>query len=448
LKILLADDERTIAITLADALRDAGHEVDVVHDGDAAVRRLESVLYDVIVSDVRMPGLDGMTVLRRSKARAAETEVILITGYGTVESAVDAMKAGAFHYVQKPFYNEQVVALLRRVAELRALRPAATAPVAVEGLIGSSPSMGPVFDLVRRAAPSDASILIEGESGTGKEVVARAIHSLSPRAAHPFIAISCATIPESLMESELFGHERGAFTDAKERKIGRFERAHGGTVFLDDVDDMPLAMQVKLLRVLQEREIERLGGKGPIPVDVRVVAATKVDLRESVGESEFREDLFWRLNVVRIALPPLRDRREDIAPLAEHFVRLYGRGRPHAIAPETLLEMAEYEWPGNVRELENSVERAIALAGPDGSLQKEFLLMSRGARPVTVVATPVPTGAVRTLREANAAAEKDEILAALRLTGGHRARTAKSLGISRKSLWEKMRQYGLDGGKP
>jgi DNA-binding NtrC family response regulator len=412
----------------------------VVADGTAAAAAVDAQVFDVVVSDVRMPGLDGMGVLRRAKARDRGTEVILVTGFATVESAVEAMKAGAFHYVQKPFYNEDIVRLLQRIEELRALRPASGEPVALEGIIGGSESMGKVFDVLRRAAPSDAGILIEGESGTGKELVARAIHSLSPRRARPFVPVACAAIPETLLESELFGHEKGAFTDARERRIGKFERAHGGTAFLDDVDDMPLAMQVKLLRVLQEKEIERLGGSRPIPVDVRMVAATKVDLMDAVREGEFREDLYWRLNVVNLQLPPLRERPGDVRRLAEHFVALYGRGRALEFAPGTLEEMDRYFWPGNVRELENAVERAIALVGPDGRLEKEHLLRSRGDRPA-----PGPAGGtVRTLREAGEAAEKDAILAALRLTAGHRARAAKVLGISRKSLWEKMRHFGIE----
>jgi DNA-binding NtrC family response regulator len=442
LRILLADDEKAIAVTLGDALRAAGHEVEVVNDGVAAAAAVERAPFDVVVSDVRMPGLDGMTVLRRAKARDRGTEVILVTGFATVESAVEAMKAGAFHYVQKPFYNEDIVRLLDRIRELRAMRPAAGDPVALEGIVGGSESMGKVFEVLRRAAPSDAGILIEGESGTGKELVARAIHNLSPRRGKPFVPVACAAIPETLLESELFGHEKGAFTDAKERRIGKFERAHGGTAFLDDVDDMPLSMQVKLLRVLQEKEIERLGGGRSIPVDVRMVAATKVDLMDAVREGEFREDLYWRLNVVNIQLPPLRERPGDVRTLAEHFVRLYGRGKAVRVAPETLEEMERYFWPGNVRELENAVERAIALAGPDGLLEREHLLRSRGDRPA-----PGPAGGtVRTLREAGAAVEKDAIVAALRLTGGHRARAAKVLGISRKSLWEKIRHYGVEDG--
>jgi DNA-binding NtrC family response regulator len=439
-RVLLADDEKAIAITLGDALREAGHDVTVVHDGLAAAAAVDGDPFDVVVSDVRMPGLDGMAVLRRAKSRDARTEVILVTGYGTVESAVEAMKAGAFHFVQKPFYNEDIVKLLRRIEELRSLRPPAAAPVLMEGIVGASDAMKAVFDVLRRAAPSEASVLIEGESGTGKELVARAVHALSPRRNKPFVPISCAAIPETLLESELFGHEKGAFTDAKDRKIGRFERADGGTVFLDDVDDMPLSMQVKMLRVLQEGEIERLGGQRPIKVSVRVVTATKVDLQDAVNEKAFREDLYWRLNVVGILLPPLRDRPGDVAALADHFVALYGRGKPFTISPEVREEMQRYFWPGNVRELENAVERAIALAGPDGVLLKEHLLRSRGDRPA-----PGPAGGlVRTLKEAGVAAEKDAILAALRLTHGHRAQAAKVLGISRKSLWEKMRAYGIE----
>jgi DNA-binding NtrC family response regulator len=444
LNVLLADDEKAIAVTLGDALRDAGHRVTVVNDGAAAAAAVDREAFDVVVSDVRMPGLDGMAVLRRAKGRDPSTEVVLVTGYATVESAVEAMKAGAFHYVQKPFYNEDIVKLLRRIEELRALRPTGEAPVSFEGIVATSEGMRAVFETLRRAAPTEASVLVEGESGTGKELVARAVHALSPRKAGPFVPISCAAIPETLLESELFGHEKGAFTDAKERKIGRFERADGGTVFLDDVDDMPLAMQAKMLRVLQEREVERLGGQRPVPVNVRVVTATKVDLQDAVGEGAFREDLYWRLNVVGVILPPLRERPGDVPALADHFLRLYGRGRSLRIPEEAMEEMQRYLWPGNVRELENAIERAIALAAPDGVLAKEHLLRSRGDRPA-----PGPAGGtVRTLKEAGVAAEKDAILAALRLTHGHRAQAAKVLGISRKSLWEKMKQYGVEEGRP
>ncbi len=440
MKILIADDEKAIAVTLGDALRGAGHEVTAVGDGTSAVRALDAGAFDVVVSDIRMPGLDGMAVLRHAKARNPVTEVILMTGFGNVESAVEAMKAGAFHYVQKPFYNEEMVRLVGRIAELSALRPAAAAPVALEGIVGGADSMRTVFDVVRRVAPRDASILIEGESGTGKELVARAVHGLSGREG-AFVAISCAALPETLLESELFGHERGAFTDAKERKIGKFERADGGTVFIDDVDDVPLSMQPKLLRVLQEREVERLGGQKPVPVNVRVVAATKVDLMDAVRDGEFREDLYWRLNVVGISIPALRERPGDVPLLVEHFVRIYGGARRYTVAPEVLEEMARYAWPGNVRELENAVERAIALAGDDGVLTKDQLLRSRGER--SAVLPAVVAGGVRTLKEVGVAAEKEAILAALRLTGGHKARAAKVLGISRKSLWEKVKGYGI-----
>ena len=445
--VLLVDDEKTIAVTLGDALEEDGHTVVVARDGIEARRHVEERTFDVVITDLKMPGMPGMEVLRLVKARSPDTEVIVMTGYGTVETAVEAMKAGAYEYILKPFPNETVVLLLRRiadqrrlVAENRSLKEQLGRAQSMEGLIGQSRPMREVFQTIRLVAPGEARVLVTGESGTGKELVARAIHNLSSRRIQPLVTISCAAVPETLLEDTLFGHERGAFTDAREARIGRFEYAHCGTVFLDDIDDMPLATQVKLLRVLQEGEVERLGAQAPIQVDVRVIAATKVDLLDAVEEGRFRRDLYYRLNVVPIDLPPLRDREDDLKLLAQHFIELFGKGVPYRIAPETLDEMARYSWPGNVRELEHAIERAIALAGDAEVLQRIHILGTK-----SVPARRPAAGRVTTLREAVEEAERGAILAALEHTGGRKAEAAKVLGISRKNLWEKMKLYELEG---
>jgi DNA-binding NtrC family response regulator len=446
MSVLLVDDEKTIQITLRDALEEAGHQVVVAVDGLDARRAIEERNFDVVVTDLKMPGMPGMEVLRLVKERAPDTEVIVMTGYGTVESAVDAMKAGAYEYLLKPFPNEAVVLTLSRIAkqrkllaENRSLQEQLGRATRLEGIIGSSRGMREVFQTIQLVAGQDTRVLVTGESGTGKELVARAIHNLSTRRAKPLVTISCASVPETLLEDTLFGHEKGAFTDARERRIGRFEYANGGTIFLDDIDDMPLPTQVKLLRVLQEGEVERLGGSAPIHVDVRVLAATKVDLLDAVNDGRFRQDLFYRLNVVPLTLPPLRDREDDLKLLAQHFIDAFAKGRQYRIEPATLDEMSRYSWPGNVRELEHAVERAIALAGGSEVLRREHIL---GSKPVPE-RKPAP-GRVCTLSEATAEAEKAAIRAALEHTRGRKAEAAQVLGISRKNLWEKMKAYGME----
>jgi two-component system, NtrC family, response regulator HydG len=446
MSVLLADDEKTIQVTLGDALVEAGHTVVVVPDGIAARRAIEERAFDVVVTDLKMPGMPGMEVLRLVKSRSPDTEVVVMTGYGTVESAVDAMKAGAYEYILKPFPNETVVLLLSRIAdqrrllaENRSLKEELGRATRLEGLIGQSRGMREVFQTIRLVAGQDTRVLITGESGTGKELVARAIHNLSPRRAKPLVALSCASVPETLLEDTLFGHEKGAFTDARERRVGRFEYADGGTMFLDDIDDMPLPTQVKLLRVLQEGEVERLGATAPVKVDVRVIAATKVDLLDAVNDQRFRQDLYYRLNVVPIVIPPLREREDDLKLLAQHFVDVFSKGRDFRIEPQTLDEMMRYSWPGNVRELEHSIERAIALAGGSDVLRREHIL---GTKPVPDRA-PSP-GRVCTIADAVAEAEKVAIRAALEHTRGRKAEAAQVLGISRKNLWEKMKAYGLE----
>jgi DNA-binding NtrC family response regulator len=448
MRVLLADDEVTIFVTLRDALEDAGHEVLGATDTRSALTLLEGdPPPQVIVTDVRMPGEGGMAVLRRAIELDPDRPVILMTGYATVDNVVEALRMGAVDYVTKPFRNETIVRRIATFAKVRELEVENAALKAelgkvqgFENVVGASPAMGKVFDRVRTVAPTEATVLIEGESGTGKERIARAVHELSSRAAGPFIAISCAALPENLLEAELFGHEKGAFTDAKRDRRGRFELASGGTLFLDDIDDMPLAVQVKLLRVLQERELERLGGEETIEVDIRVVVATKEPLRALVREGRFREDLFYRVNVVPIPLPALRERGGDVPLLVQHMIERYGGGKKYKLSRSTMAMLERYPWPGNVRELENAVQRAIALAGSAGELAAEHLLPPdprwRGA-------TEVPDE-VRPLREVLKQAERAHLVRALELTGGHRSQTAELLGISRKVLWEKVRDHDIE----
>ncbi|MCY3003457.1 MAG: sigma-54 dependent transcriptional regulator [Planctomycetota bacterium] len=446
MRILLAEDEITIVITLRDALEDAGHEVVHAADTNAALAALEREDPDVVLTDIRMPGEGGMAVLKRSVELDPRRPVVLMTGYGTIDQAVEAMRLGAVNYVQKPFRNESLVQMVGTFSRVRALeqeneslRARLRSVEAPGDFVGASDAMRAVFDRIRTVAPTDATVLIEGESGTGKERVAQALHAASTRAEGPFVAISCAALPETLLEAELFGHERGAFTDARKEKKGRFELADKGTIFLDDIDDMPLAMQVKLLRVLQERRFERLGGESTRRIDIRVVAATKVNLRDHARAGKFREDLFYRINVVPIVLPPLRARVGDVPLLVAHMIERHGDGRKFRVSPPTMAALERYPWPGNVRELENAVQRAIALCEPGGELALSDLVPLdprwRGAMELA--------GPVRPLREVLKEAERRHIERALEQTGGHRSQTADVLGISRKVLWEKMRDHGM-----
>jgi len=448
MNVLLADDERTIAITLRDALTDVGHDVKVVHDGDAAATELENSRFDVLITDIRMPGMDGIQLLKLAKETDPAIQVIVITGQASIETAVDAIRHGAFDYVRKPFLNDEIVRLVANLARMRKLENKVQTLESEVGLrdarsriIGDSDAIRKVLDLVRTISDSDEDVLITGETGTGKELIAKEIHELSPRKDQPFVVLSCSGFPQTLLEDEIFGHEKGAFTDAKAVKQGRFERAIGGTLFLDDIDDVPIETQVKLLRVLQERNLERLGGVKTIDLNVRVVVATKIDLRTAVEDGEFREDLYHRINVIPVPLPPLRERRSDVPVLVEHFVRIYGKGRAFVVDEETREALVRHDWPGNVRELENSVRRAIAMAGGNDRLSADHLVIQgpRLKRGELESEGPVE----RSLRDVAREAEAHHIRRVLKHTGGHRANSAKILGISRKNLWEKMRELDI-----
>ncbi|MCR9247073.1 MAG: sigma-54 dependent transcriptional regulator [bacterium] len=449
MRILLVEDEETIAITLKDALEAEGFDVEHIATGDGAIARLEKQSFDVVITDVRLPGAGGMDVLLAAKRARPDTEVVMMTAYATIDHAVEAMQNGADDYIQKPFLNEQVIERLQRIQRFRALLSEnqqlrdqldSKHGQGLPGVVGQSPAMQQVVKTVRTVAPTDASVLIEGQSGTGKERIARALHQLSPRADKPFVALSCGALPDTLLETELFGHEKGAFTDAQRQRRGRFEIADGGTILLDDIDDMPMSVQVKLLRVLQEREFERVGGEALIEVDIRVIAATKVPLLEHVRAGKFREDLFYRLNVVPVVLPPLAERDGDLPLLVRHLVDKLGGGRSYTVKTDVLEAMCSYSWPGNVRELENRVAQAIAMSGGATVLKKEHLLPVDKSRRAALE----PPTTLKTLREVLVEVERKHLEVVLRGVGGHRTKAASVLGISRKVLWEKLRDYGIE----
>ncbi len=435
--VLLVDDEQTILASLRDSLRDAAVEVVTASTGDEALHLLRNRAFDVVVSDVRMPGLSGMELLAKIRNEGMETPVILMTAYATVAQAVEAMKMGAYDYVTKPFPNEKVVRMVQNAwslvslrAEVRDLR--AQRGSGLEFLVGKSASWTRVVDKVRAVAPTDSTVLIVGLSGTGKEMVANALHMLSRRKRGPFIKVHCAALPDSLIENELFGHEPGAFTGALREVKGRFELAHGGTLLLDEVDDIPLNVQVKLLRVIQERVIERLGGGKPTPVDVRLLVTSKGRLEDLVEQGKFRQDLYYRLSVVQLHLPRLVERRDDIPLLLEHFLAVCSRRvmrKCGAFTPEALDVLTRYDYPGNVRELEHIVESCCALSngGPIGApLLPDRIRERVQDQPLL----PSPFNA-QPLQEAVDEFERSYIESALRECQGTRAELADRLGISR-----------------
>lgn len=438
--ILLIDDEKTIRVTLGDALRGAGHQVIEADALSPARRVLQTQRVDLVISDIRLPDGSGHELISHKKQHSPYSRIMFITGYGTVEDAVNALHEGADDYVTKPFLNEDILHRIGRIErelvledENRRLR---SRRYGIAAIVGESAAIKAVLQRIAAVAHGDFTVLITGESGTGKEIVARAIHQESVRRERPFVPLSCGALPETLLEDELFGHEKGAFTDAISRRQGAFERADTGTLFLDDIDDMPLSLQVKLLRVLEERSFFRLGGTTAVKVDVRVVAASKSDLGELSSVGRFRQDLYYRLNVVPITLPPLRARRQDIPLLVREFVERYGAGADWTLEAGALEALALHSWPGNVRELENAVRRAIALDTGLRLLKKDLLLSS------PVISAPKPLE-VLGLGEVLRRAEREHILKALEATGGSRSKAAKLLGISRKTLWDKMKTHGL-----
>jgi DNA-binding NtrC family response regulator len=441
-RVLLVEDEPSLQVGLADLFAEQGWEAEVAGSVQEAFAALAGNPPDVVLCDLRLPDGEGLAVLEKALGLPMPPQVVMLTAYGTVDKAVEAMKRGAADFLTKPFDEEHLLAVLRRNIELVQLRRrVADLEGQADAPLGVSPAFTQVLQVAATVAATDVTVLLEGETGTGKEVLARFIHRRSSRASGPFVAVNCAALPEGLLEAELFGHEKGAFTGALRARAGRFEEAHRGTLFLDEVGELPLPLQAKLLRVLQEQRFERLGSNRSVGVDVRVIAATQRDLRAEVQAGRFREDLFYRLCVVPIKLPPLRERREDIPLLAAHFARSWGRklGRELTFAPETLEHLARLDFPGNVRELEHLVGRLAALCPAPVVLPEHLPAEYKPTRETGVA------GALEgTLAAQLAACEREILQRALQRAKGNRTQAAKLLGISRKSLWEKLKNFGLD----
>ncbi len=449
-KILIVDDEEGMRHMLLIILKKEGYETTSVSDGNEALRAVESDDYDFILCDIKMPGMDGLTLLQELKKRGCNSTIIMMSAYGTMDTAIEAMKMGAYDYISKPFKSDEIILTIKKAEERERLRKEnILLKKEVEGrykfsnIIAKSKKMLEIFETISKIASYKSTVLIIGESGTGKELIAKAIHYNSPRRNRAFIPINCGAIPENLLESELFGHVKGAFTDAIFTKKGLFEEADGGTIFLDEISDLPLSLQVKLLRVLQEDEIRRVGDTKPIKVDVRIIAASIRDLADEVKMGRFREDLFYRLNVLNIHLPPLRERKEDIPLLVNHFIEKFNKkiGKNiKGITSEAMKMLMDYEWKGNVRELENVIERAVILA--DGECISTEHLPEGIMKAVTEPVVSITEGEF-SIKKASSALEKELIKRALQYTGGNRTKAAKLLEISHKALLYKMQGYGI-----
>jgi DNA-binding NtrC family response regulator len=453
-RVLVVDDEENQRRGLASMISAWGYETETAADGQEALEKLASFPAHVLVTDLMMPRLDGAELLRRLKAQAASPPAIMITAFGNIETAVEMVhELGAFWFMEKPIDARALRVLLARAAsqsklaeETERLQRQLSYHGVLGNLVGQSPAMQQVYSLIRQVAPSKAAVFITGESGTGKELVARAIHALSPRSSGPFVAVNCAAVPETLMESELFGHERGAFTGAVERRIGCFELAHGGTLLLDEIGDMPVATQAKLLRVLEDARVRRLGGKSEIVVDVRVIASTNKELEEALRKGELREDLYYRLNVFRIELPPLRARKEDLPVLCEALLSALNNKhgcRVSDIDPAAIKRLMQYDWPGNVRELRNVLERAVVVAG-EGTITPAHLPARFGISTTPKLSEPGENKEFLTLQVGTTVdeAEKALIFRTLEHTKNNKTRTAEILGISLKTLHNKLKEYG------
>jgi two-component system nitrogen regulation response regulator NtrX len=446
--ILIVDDEPGVRSSLSGVMRDEGYEVDSVDSGEACLERLGTDAYDVVLLDIWLPGMDGLATLARMRERQHDAQVVIISGHGNVESAVRAIKMGAFDFVEKPLSLEKTVLVVRNAIRQRRLEAenlALRAKVdAQHTMVGESRAMVSLREQVAIAAPSNGRVLILGENGTGKELVARNIHAMSRRRAGPFVEVNCAAIPEELIESELFGHVRGAFTGAVADRRGKFEVAHGGTIFLDEIGDMSLKTQAKVLRVLQEQVMEAVGGSTRIRVDARVMAATNKDLPAEIRAGRFREDLYFRLNVVPIFVPPLRDRPEDIGLLADHFMamlaREYGR-RPKVFEPDAVTALQRYAWPGNVRELRNVVERLMIMVSSDRVSARDMQFLGQGD--IVGPSSGAEPQALAPLHDARDDFERQYILRALAAQQGNISRTADVLGVERSNLYRKMRAFGI-----
>ena len=445
--ILVVDDDLAHRTMLRTLLASWGYEVSEADDGRAAIEAVHGQPFDLVLMDIRMIHVSGIEALEEIKAFNPAIPVILMTAYASVETAVEALKKGAYDYLTKPLdFDELKLAIGRAMEhshlkeENRLLRESLGLKFDHRNLIGRSAVMTRLLETVAQVAPSEATVLITGESGTGKEVIAGAIHYNSPRREGPFIKINCAAIPETLLESELFGHEKGSFTGADRRREGKFRQADGGSIFLDEVSEMSLAMQVRLLRVLQEREITRVGGEEVIRVNVRVITATNRDLPAAIEAGRFRKDLFYRLNVVTLHVPPLRERKDDIPPLAEHFLKMFAeknRKRVRGFTPQAMDRLLRYDWPGNVRELMNTVERGVVLTRSEYIDEGELTpVLLKQHEEETVLPGEVPTASLEAL-------EKATILKTLEQTGGNKSEAARRLGITRRTLHQKLKKYGM-----
>lgn len=446
-RILVVDDEREILVSCRKILEYAGYEVRTVESGEYALELLAADPYDLILLDLRLPGRDGMEILKEGLALSPDTYVIIFTAYATLDSAVGAIKGGAFNYLAKPFTDDQLVLAVEQALEHRRLktenvhlRDQLRERRGFDQILGSCPAMLRVFDLISRVADTDANLLITGESGTGKELVARTLHAHSSRSSGPFVPVDCASLPENLLESELFGHEKGAFTGADRLKRGLLEVAEKGTLFLDEVGDLPLALQPKLLRTLQERQVRRLGGERLIPIDIRVLAATNHDLEREAREGLFREELFYRLNVVKIHLPALRERSQDIPLLAHHFLRKFAGqyARPvDSFSPEVIRTFLLYPWPGNIREIQNVVERAVLLTQGSSISLQDLPASLRGDSPAEL--------SWQRVRQREALAlEKPFLIELLRRHQGNVSAAAREAGMARKMIYRMARKFGID----
>jgi DNA-binding NtrC family response regulator len=450
--LLLAEDDRIVRITVRDALEEVGYAVTACGDGESALAALEREHFDLVLTDVRLPGVDGLTLFRRARALQPEAGVVLMTAFADAEDAVGVMREGARDYLQKPFEMEELLIRIGRVQEEIAFRrrmQVGAPPAGATVILGDSAPMQTLMDRVGAAAATDVAVLITGETGTGKDLCARTIHEGSRRAGRPFVVVNCAAIPEALLESELFGHERGAFTGADRRRTGRFEAAHGGTIFLDEVGELAPGSQAKLLRAIETAAFEPVGSSRTVKVNVRVIAATNRELADEIRRGAFRKDLFYRLNVIDIRTPPLRERRGDVPGLVAAFLATIARRQERAVpelAPGAVAALAAHDYPGNVRELQHALERAVALAR-GGPIRLEHLPAEIAAAVEPPAAPPAGAGdgRLQPLGEAVEAFERAYIQRALEKTGGHRGRAAALLGISRKSLWERLREAASVG---
>jgi DNA-binding NtrC family response regulator len=454
-KILVVDDDAVARDLLADALKKEGYEVEAFPSGEEAIERGRRGGVDLVLTDMKMGTVDGLTVLREFKRFSPDTAIVLLTSFGSLEGAIEAIKQGAYDYLAKPFKKEEIKLVVQRSLDhCQLVRENARYRDELKGredwspLVGSSPAMLEVYKLVARVSEGRSTVLLQGESGTGKELIARAIHANSPRRDRPFIPVNCGALPDTLLESEMFGYEKGAFTGAVGTKAGLFEAANGGTLFLDEISELGPALQVKLLRVMQDQEVRRVGGTTSLKVDVRIIAATNRDLEQFVKEGKFRDDLYYRLNVVRITLPTLAERREDIPMLAHHFLQKYAGGSARAVRgflPDTMALLKQYRWPGNVRELENAIERAVSLS--HGPLLTPDDLPAALRQPESPVGDKAEVSDQReevclTLEEV----EKRHLIRVLKETKGNKVKAAKILGIDRRTLYRMAERFGLELG--